>query len=87
MSVDARGCLGTVYRLVSDFLIARGLLEEIKTKLTAPSRKMLEKPPSRSPGRIRRRWRRSSVKGSVGDAGILRLDGAGAEIRLPVRWE
>ncbi len=28
-----------------------------------------------------------NVKGSVGDAGILRLDGAGAEIRLPVRWE
>jgi len=28
-----------------------------------------------------------NVKGSVGDAEILRLDGAGAEIRLPVRWE
>ena len=45
MSADARGCLGTVYRLVSDFLTERGLLEEIKAKLTAPSRKLLEKPP------------------------------------------
>ena len=190
MSADARGCLGTVYRLVSDFLTERGLLEEIKAKLTAPSRKMLEKPPfafawqasapleeiervlyARSPGLVADLGHAAgkqfsttlvapvlkmalslfgqtpasmfghldrffsmvvrgfsfqyepgtakqgavlarieggeihrslfeqirgnlltiydlcNVKGSVGDAEVLRHDGGGAEIRLPVRWE
>jgi hypothetical protein len=45
MSSDARGCLGTVYKVVVDFLSERGLLEEVKAKLTTSSRKMLEKPP------------------------------------------
>ena len=45
MSSDARSCLGTVYRVVLDFLTERGLLEEVKARLTAPSRKVLEKLP------------------------------------------
>jgi hypothetical protein len=45
MSADARGCLGTVYRVVLDFLTERGMLEEVKARLTAPSRKVLEKLP------------------------------------------
>src|SRR5712664_3392690 len=160
MSADARGCLGTVYRLVSDFLTERGLLEEIKrvlyarspdlvadlghaagkqfsTTLVAPVLKMalslfgqtpasmfghldrffsmvvrgfsLQYEPGTAKqgavvariegGEIHRSlfeqirgnlltiYDLCNVNGSVGDAEILRFDAAGAEIRLPVRWE
>jgi hypothetical protein len=45
VDAESRGCLGTVYGIVSAFLTERGLLDEVKAKLTAPSRKILEKPP------------------------------------------
>jgi len=45
MTADARGCLGTVYRVTIDFLTERGLLEEVKAKVSPGARKMLEKPP------------------------------------------
>src|SRR5882672_11511952 len=45
MTTDARGCLGTVYRVTIDFLTERGLLEEVKAKVSPGARKMLEKPP------------------------------------------
>jgi hypothetical protein len=34
-----------IYRIVIDFLTERGLLDEVKAKLTPSSRKVLEKPP------------------------------------------
>jgi hypothetical protein len=43
--VETRGCLGGVYRLTKDFLVERGLLEEVKAKLSPPSRAVLDKLP------------------------------------------
>lgn len=42
---EARGCLGSVYRITADFLAERGLTAEVKAKLSAASRRVLEKPP------------------------------------------
>jgi hypothetical protein len=43
--VDNRGCLGAVYRVTNDFLIERGLADEVKTKLPPDARQVLEKLP------------------------------------------
>src|SRR5438067_9196057 len=42
---EARGCLGSVYRITADFLGERGLLEEVKARLSPQSRTLVEKPP------------------------------------------
>jgi hypothetical protein len=42
---DPRGCLGSVYRVTAEFLAERGLLAEVKEKLSPEARKVLEKPP------------------------------------------
>jgi hypothetical protein len=42
---EARGCLGSVYRITADFLNERGLMDEVKGKLSPASRRVLEKPP------------------------------------------
>ena len=46
MSTDAsRAALGCVYRITADFLEKRGLMEKVKTQLSPPSRKVLDKLP------------------------------------------
>ena len=45
MNQEPRGCLGAVYRITNDFLIERGLAEEVKAKLSPEARKVLDKPP------------------------------------------
>lgn len=45
MPDNARGALGSVYRITGDFLRQRGLFDEVKAKLSPESRRLLEKPP------------------------------------------
>ncbi len=45
MAVEARGCIGSVYRITADFLDKRGLIEQVKAELPPESRKVLEKLP------------------------------------------
>ncbi len=45
MNQNSRGCLGAVYRITNDFLAQRGLLDEVKAKLSPESRRVLEKLP------------------------------------------
>jgi hypothetical protein len=42
---ENRAVIGTVYRITAEFLDERGLTTEVKEKLSAASRKVLEKPP------------------------------------------
>jgi hypothetical protein len=45
MNQDRRGCLGAVYRITADFLVERGLSEEVKAQLPPEARKVLDKLP------------------------------------------
>ena len=45
MSNESRGCLGSVYKITADFLGERGLLDEVRSKISPESRAMVEKPP------------------------------------------
>ena len=42
---DTRGCLGSVYRITGAFLAERGLLEDVKPRLSPSSQRLLDKPP------------------------------------------
>jgi hypothetical protein len=42
---NARGCLGTVYRVTAEFLAERAVIEEVKAKASPDTRKLLEKLP------------------------------------------
>ncbi len=43
--METRGCLGGVYRITREFLVDRGLLDEVKAKLSPASRAVLDKLP------------------------------------------
>lgn len=45
MKQETRGCLGAVYRITADFLVGRGLIDEVKAGIPPDSRRVLEKLP------------------------------------------